>query len=437
MRIAMSETGRIASSQLGAKFPVGALQSLRARVLDHPTAPPTAVFGPGDGLSALGRIGIIEHDGVVVELLPKTLEVDGDLEGARQVAKSLIEAYGVQSSARSVGIASVTATKNYLGEQTMARYVAEVDNLIERGLRAKYRAEGVRSSYIRGRIDFAGLSRMPPGRGHVIPQRMSVFSLNRPENRLIKHALNIVALRSSSASLRVLADGLSRRMWDIPPSRDLDRDLISWENSASMGVYQKVEPLLRAVLAGSAGYSSGATQGDAWLWNTHILFESLVSSVVRKLASGAGWQMLTQGVGLADCHLVRSVNGRVMFRLEPDIALLLGKEVSMILDAKWKNVDLPDHSVHRSVREWDGALEKAVLRSDLYQLYSYARHFGASVVGAVYPSTRRFAHPEVIALSGVDLVLLPFDVRGKRFLGRESSKVRSSLGTELASVIFP
>lgn len=65
-------------------------------------------------------------------------------------------------------------------------------------------------------------------------------------------------------------------------------------------------------------------------------------------------------------------NGKQKFWLRPDVAIRHGKQISILIDTKWKLLD--PAKPHEGVRQ-----------SDMYQAYAYAREFDCPCVILLYP----------------------------------------------------
>ena len=95
-----------------------------------------------------------------------------------------------------------------------------------------------------------------------------------------------------------------------------------------------------------------------------------------------------------------SIGDRPAFFMKPDVSLLFGGKVALILDAKWKQIDATrDHPKH------------GISQDDLYQLHAYGAKYGCKAVALVYPKNRTFTAPlNYRFFDDLPLVAIPFDV---------------------------
>ena len=99
-----------------------------------------------------------------------------------------------------------------------------------------------------------------------------------------------------------------------------------------------------------------------------------------------------------------SFGGEHVFSTMPDIALRVGEEVRLVLDAKWKRVDATT-----------GDLKHGIQQSDVYQLYAYAARYRCGSVALVYPCSESFRQLlRYRFFDGVHLLAIPFNVTAPR-----------------------
>lgn len=442
MKLHLSETGRLSSNQVGATFPLATFRGLQATPLFDPDTRAVPIFGPGDGLNGAGRIGVVHAGGHTVELLPKTYEVDRDIDAARRLANVLIEEFVDSPSARAIGTAATDGLRIDLSERAMVRFMDEVIAVVERGMRARYQPQQGLRRYVKGQINFAAQARMHAGQRHLTPVRELAFSLDRPENRLIRSALRVVARRSSNSVRRLQAVGLANAMTEVPTSHDITGDFRSWDQTQLMSHYRAIEPWCRLVLLPSTGVTIGREHSEAWLWNTHILFERLVAKRLAARVALHGETLLKQGVGVARPYLGVGADGSNAFLLKPDLMITSRQDVLAVLDTKWKVGAEPpepddDPGLAREITSDvdSGSNSVPVTRPDVYQMYTYARHFGCDRSILIYPATTSFGEPGVFALSGLTLVALPYDVVSDRFLLDDPGAALDFLGPTLLEIL--
>ena len=94
---------------------------------------------------------------------------------------------------REAGEASLERFSVPLNEWVIGRFLAALDQLVKRGLRFDYRRVESEECFLRGQLNVIGQMRQAPGRQHIFQIRHDLFVPDRPENRLLKLALDRAA----------------------------------------------------------------------------------------------------------------------------------------------------------------------------------------------------------------------------------------------------
>ena len=84
-----------------------------------------------------------------------------------------------------------------LSEWVMRRFLLELDRVLKRGLRFDYQRVEEQLPFLRGQLNVMAQLRQPPGRDHHFHVRHDVYLPDRPENRLLKLALERVRVTTS------------------------------------------------------------------------------------------------------------------------------------------------------------------------------------------------------------------------------------------------
>jgi 5-methylcytosine-specific restriction enzyme subunit McrC len=137
-------------------------------------------------------VGVIETScGTRIEILPKHVDAGNDISRARQLLIRMLEG-ALDLPAREVGPAALHTFKVPLREWLMGRFLLALDHLVKRGLRFIYHRVEEERRFQRGRLEIARQIRQPPGRQHLFSVQHDLFDPDRPENRLLRLALDRV-----------------------------------------------------------------------------------------------------------------------------------------------------------------------------------------------------------------------------------------------------
>ena len=246
----------------------------------------------------------------------------------------------------------------------------------------------------------------PAGKGHLFQIEHDIFVPDRPENRLLKSALDRVCRVAQSQENWRLAHELAVMLAEVPSSSQIAADFRSWREDRLMAHYTPVRPWCELVLGEYMPMAlRGISPGMSLLFPMEKLFEEYVAS------------RLSQAL-LPDAQLERQVawthlcehQGRGFFRLRPDL-LVRHDERIWVLDTKWKmvNPSLTD-------RDHVGRSDYGLNQSDFYQLFAYGHKYlgGQGDLLLIYPQTKSFtgALPPFSFSDGLTLWVVPFDLDG-------------------------
>jgi len=343
-------------------------------------------------------VGIIHTPcGTDIEILPKHVAEDDSPENSRALLCKLI-ASALNLPYRETGTADLQLFRFPLTEWIMRQFLNALDRLLKRGLRFDYQQVEEEQPYLRGQLDMARQMRQPPGREHRFHQRHAVFLPDRPENRLLRLALNTVCQQAREADNWRLAHELHAIMQAIPASRQVKLDFAHWRNDRLLAHYQPIRPWCELILGEQIPLAvQGQSKGISLLFPMERLFEQHVARTLK--------QQLPPTVYLrpqaASEYLCRH-DDKDMFRLKPDLLMALGRQ-KWLLDTKWKRLDAGARD-----NKYDLA------QQDFYQMLAYGHKYleskGEMVL--IYPKTREFPAPLKPFFFSPELILhvWPYDL---------------------------
>lgn len=352
-------------------------------------------------------VGVIETPcGTVLEIVPKHHSEGGSLADARALLRKLLLAL-LDLPARDVGEASLQLFDAPLSEWVMGRFLAELDTLVSCGLRFEYHRVSEELPFLRGQLNLNQQLRQPPGCEHRFHVQHEVYLPDRPENRLLKLALDRVRQGTRNAKHWRLAQELSFRLAEIPASQQVKQDFRAWGHDRLMTHYRPIRPWCELILNQLMPLAvAGEYQGMSLLFPMEKLFECFVARWLRgSLAAGVDVRTPARSQSLC-VHQQKPI-----FQLEPDILIADGSQ-RWVLDTKWKLLEASNR-----------ANKYGLSQSDFYQLFAYGQKYlgGNGRMALIYPRTENFRSP----LDGFDfggglsLVVLPFDLDQECLLGAE------------------
>jgi 5-methylcytosine-specific restriction enzyme subunit McrC len=355
-----------------------------------------------------GYVGVIQTPcGTTVEVLPKHMNAEAPeaAPACRRLLRQLIQSF-FEVPAREVGEAGLEAFKLPLHEWLMQRFLQELDRIVQRGVRFSYQRVEEEQPFLRGQLNMVAQLRQPPGRAHHFQIRHDVFTPDRPENRLLRAALERVRTLTQQPDTWRLAQELSLRLADIPACTQVEADFRAWRNDRLVAHYQAARPWCELILRQMMPLAvHGQTHGVSLLFPMNTLFERHVAAWLRNRLD-AGCRIKTPAASEYLCSQV----GEDMFRLEPDILIEHGPTRRWVLDAKWKLLD-----------ETNRKDKFGLSQGDLYQLYAYGQKYlgGKGEMALIYPRSAKFTRAMAPFSFSAELRLhvLPFDLDADALLG--------------------
>lgn len=362
-----------------------------------PSSPGIVRFEGPRTLRVLNYVGVVETPcGTQIEILPKHTQSGEDVEGARRLLVNMVME-ALRLKPRQGAMSEISTFKLPLPEWLASRFLQEASDLVHRGLRQSYQRVQALEPLLRGSLDVVRQIRSGPTSAHMLSFQHDIFSFDRPENRLLRSAIELI-LRSTRVSNNWrLARELSTVMADIPETTNVSADLRRWSKGRLMADYSAIRTLCELILLRRTPFAvSGAHRGLSMLLPMERLFELYVLSSLRK-AAPSSMEIRAQ---LGDRHLCDH-DDDVWFRLRPDMMVSDGVH-SWIIDTKWKLLSN------------DRARQYELSQSDFYQLFAYGQKYlgGAGDVFLVYPRTAAFSEPlpPFFFSPQMRLHVLPFDL---------------------------
>ncbi|PDS69644.1 McrC family protein [Rhizobium phaseoli] len=352
-----------------------------------------------DTISLQNYVGVIETPcGTRIEILPKHVSETSDVTRIRSLLiKMITESLNLRP--RRAGDADVTAFHMPMTEWFAGAFLDEASDLIRRGLRSGYATTETREPFLRGRLDVArqiGAS----GGLHQFSVQLDEYSLDRPENRILRSAVEHVARNTVSSENWRRARELSALLGDVAESGNVVADLDKWERGRQLADYARLKPLAELLLTHRLPFATlGDRKGMSMLFPMERLFERYVfSSVSAALEKGfkSVWQ--------PNQHNLCFIGEREWFRLKPDM-LVVNEARRWIIDAKWKRLNR------------DRTANFGLAQADFYQLFAYGQKYleGSGDMFLMYPGIDEFPDlPGPFDFSrNLRLHVLPFDLHSR------------------------
>ena len=352
-------------------------------------------------------VGVLETPcGTRIEILPKSVDGAEDAPAARGLLRRMLTLC-LDLPVRESAPTSLEAFDGPLNEWIIRCFLDALVHIVKRGIRFDYHGVKECQPFLRGRLDMVKQLRQPPGRAHLFHIEHHIFDADRPENRLLRSALDIVRQRTRDPSNWRAAHEMAALMESVPPSRHISSDFRRWGNERLLAHYRHARPWCALILEERSPLSTfGTWNGNSLLFPMEKVFERYVEACLRRQLP-AHARLRRQ---ISTKYLVEHRGAR-WFNLQPDF-LVESDEGLLLLDTKWKRIN----------QSLDSATDKyGLVQADLYQLFAYGQRYlaGQGTLALVYPRTKDFRQPIPVFTFAPDLVLhvVPFDIPSGKLMG--------------------
>jgi 5-methylcytosine-specific restriction enzyme subunit McrC len=351
-------------------------------------------------------VGVIQTPtGQQIEILPKvgasTSDARGKLLHMLRIARYVPAAQAYQASLSAVDVP--------LHALFVREFLASVSTVVRRGIVRGYSQIQTNHCYLKGRLLVDKNIRYnahSPERFYVAYEH---FTPDRPENRLIRTAIDAAMDLTDDAMAQRKGRELRFAFEDVPPCEDAAGDFGRCVKDRSAAHYADALAWAKLILLGMAPLGAdGRLQAAALLFPMERVFERFVGKCLDRMLPSA----LKVEPQVERKSLVRH-GAKPLFWLRPDFLVSHAGLACCVLDAKWK-----------SVRADDEKNRYGLSQADLYQVYAYGHKYLGEGVGdrrvcLIYPGSDMFAEPlDTFELEpGFILHVLPLDIDSGQIRG--------------------
>ena len=355
-------------------------------ILEDEEKQPPFIKHYGDKLQVKNYVGIIETPcGTCIEVLPKIYknETEEEQRKSKQLLwKMLSVVYDLKSLEATE--ASLEKHSGRLIDILISAFLKIVSSIVHRGLRSDYVRIQAERHFIKGRLRVNQQLRQPLSKQHKFQIEYDCFLPNRPENRLLKTALQKVLKWTLDSDNQRHIRQLLLHFDEIPTSTQAKQDLMSWSTQRDMVYYQAAKPWVELIITEQTPwFNKGSWQGISLLFPMETLFEKYVAKQLKKQLVN-NFELRTQ---LNNKYLVKhktKQKEKPLFQLKPDLAIQHRQDnkLLLILDTKWKLLDTNSEKYDLN-------------QHDFYQLFAYGHQYleGKGDLVLIYPKTERFQKP--------------------------------------------
>lgn len=316
--------------------------------------------------------GVIQLDGLTIEILPKIHGKESDPGSCRTVLIKMLRRAGLIKVHRGAG-AAVHVQKHSLLDIFIQEFCLLVQEQVRIGKPRNYQQQENNLHVVRGKL--------------LVPQQLRVNLHHRERlycqfdeltddiliNQIVKYTLRILLpqCRVNAAKKAVIEQLMQHDAISdcVITSADFQRIDLNRTN-------KRYEAILAWCRLFIDAHSPDVTAGDhtllSILFDMNLLFERWIAAELRPIARRAGFKLKEQSPRKFLAYRA-DLDHRPVFQTRPDISLVDSNgQVVWILDAKWKLLDPVEAKL-------------GIAQQDLYQIAAYANRYQIGSVALAYP----------------------------------------------------
>lgn len=265
---------------------------------------------------------------------------------------------------------NVASKEMPLLEVFISQFLCSVNSLVKKGLKSDYVSRTDNLFYQKGKLLVSKQLRHNLVNKHKFYVEYDEYLIDRPANRLIKTALlKVTDMTRLSVNQRLLRE-LQFAFVEVPCCKSVKQDINALKLDKGMKDYHVPLAWAKLILEGTSPLSmKGESSALSLLFPMEAVFESYVASVLRAQLKD-DVELTTQ----ARSEYLVTHNERSQFQLKPDLLLTFPDKSKVVLDTKWKLVDLAENNFGLS-------------QSDFYQMFAYGHKYlnGEGDLILIYP----------------------------------------------------
>jgi len=316
-------------------------------------------------ITAQNYVGVITmKDGTVIEILPK---IHGSVD-TKPIFYEMLRALK-DIPFKEFNTSNLKTDRKNVLEVFILMFVNEVEVLVKQGLKSFYNTVEENERFFKGKLNVQQNIRHNYIHKERFYVQYDVWSVNRPENRLLKSTLLHLRKRTNDDRNWFKISQLLSVFDGVDVSTDYKADFSKCANNdRGTSHYQNALSWCKIFLCGNSFTPfAGSEKAVAFLFPMEIVFESYVA---EKLSRAIPYKMKINLQPQDKRHSL--FEHQWVFGLRPDIVLTRGEYI-IVMDTKWKLLSGEKKNNYNISQE------------DMYQMYAYGKKYEARKVVLLYP----------------------------------------------------
>lgn len=318
------------------------------------------------GVKFKNYVGIVQIDGLCIEILPKIDNVGDSSTSWRDVLLNMLRYCG-KLKAQSTDYAQVRKSSQNLLEIYLEIYLNEVNGLIRKGLIKQYRLKSSNTLALKGKLELSKHIQHNLIHKERFFTTHQVYDYDHGIHQVLRKALDIVLQLTKASSLTAHANRVNLSFPEVDRRQVNVHAVFERKVTRKTAPYKEALALAQVIIENySPSITAGSTKMISLLFDMNSLWEDYIYRCLHRAAG------LHSGLSVTKKETLQlfDVHG---YRLEPDI--VVRKEIRDSKEVKTYVVDT----------KWKVPKKKKASSSDLRQIYAYNRYWKAEKGILLYP----------------------------------------------------
>jgi 5-methylcytosine-specific restriction enzyme subunit McrC len=319
-----------------------------------------------DGIVFKQFVGVIQVDGLTIEILPKIDKNESESpENKQKWQNALIEMLRVthKLKVQKVGEANVSKQSIHLLDIYFEWFLNELQLLIHQGLIKQYYKESNNVKALKGKLEFSGHLAKNLVHKERFYTTHQVYDKDHLIHQVLGQALSIIETFSKGTYLYSKCKTTQLNFPQVKTIQANENTFSKLPRNRKTAPYETALAIARLIIMNYApNIKSGSEQMLALLFDMNNLWEEYILIRLKQIAEEKGFKVYGQ-------------NSKGFWKnisIRPDIVLEKKTDDNLetfIIDTKWKNIDNSEPSTH-----------------DLRQMYVYNEYWNSNKAMLLYPS---------------------------------------------------
>lgn len=340
----------------------------------------------GKTITIKNYVGLIQlKSGFKLQILPKislgVLQEDNNNTQTKKIFLEMLKSMK-EFPGKVFTSANLNIDRMNLYEIFINMYIQKVRELVKRGMKSCYVEKEENIPYFKGKLLVNKQINLNTFHREKFYMKFDEYSVNSPENKIIKSTLlKLQTMSTSAENIRQIKQVLISFEL-VKPSSNYQKDFSKIVINKNTKSYDTIIKWSKIFLNGKSFTTfSGKNFSRALLFPMEKVFEQYVAKYVRKVLKDFKVTYQDKGYYLFD--------NPKQFAIRPDLVIRGNAGRTIVMDVKWK-------------RLYNQKKNYGISQADMYQMYVYAKKYKTPEIYLLYPANGEMKNHEQIKFISYD-----------------------------------